>query len=45
MCIVMYVCMYVCIYLISNWSEFSPGVPAGTNTKGASPQGHFCAPL
>ena len=21
-----------------------PGVPTGTNTKGTSPQGHFCAP-
>ena len=24
---------------------FPPGVPTGTNTKGTSPEGHFCASL
>ena len=30
-------------YFISNWRGVPPGVPPGTNTKGTSPQGHFCA--
>ena len=31
--------------LISYWRGCPPGVPTGTNTKGTSAQGHFCASL
>ena len=28
---------------VSNWRGVPQGSPTGTNTKGTSPQGHFCA--
>ena len=30
---------------VSHWRGVPPGVPTGTDTKGTSPSGHFCASL